>query len=156
MPTTSTGGGRMWLWGVTLSVVVFVLVFIGIAIWSFQKDVELVYDNYYDKDIVFEQQIRRVERTNALPIQPRLRYLPEQERMQIYFAPAMGHGKVTGELLFFRPSDLHQDRNFQLELQGDSLQVVHVPNLIPGLWRVKLNWTSGDLEYYLEQPITVR
>ena len=62
--------GRLWLWGVVLGILAFLGFYISFAVWTYQDDVELVYDNYYDKDIVFEQQIRRVERTEALPVKP--------------------------------------------------------------------------------------
>ena len=155
MATTSAGGGRRWVWGITISVVLFVVIFVGFAIWTFQTDVELVYDNYYEKDVVFEQQIRRVERTDALPAQPRFQYLPTTQTLTLDWPLEIRDHAPVGTVLLFRPSDLHQDRKFALALVGDSTQTLSVPNLSKGLWRVKLAWTAHDQEYYLEQRLVI-
>jgi len=148
--------GRGWAWGLTLVIVVFVLFFVGFAVWTFQSDVELVYDNYYEKDVVFEQQIRRVERTEALPVKPIIRYFRNVEKIELVFPSALGHLDPRGEVMLFRPSDLNLDRTFSLDLGADTLQTLLVPALKRGLWRVKLSWSNDDLEYYLEEPIMVQ
>ncbi|MCF7903586.1 MAG: FixH family protein [Candidatus Marinimicrobia bacterium] len=130
--------------------------FIGLAIWSFQGDVELVYDNYYEKDVVFEQQIRRVERTEALSVKPRIRYNRVSETVRLTFPSALEHINPAGELLLFRPSDLHMDRTFSLVFGADTVQVISTPGLEKGLWRAKLSWMNEGLEYYLEEPFIVQ
>ena len=154
--TDSKRAGRPWLWGLTLGILVFISFYIGLAVWAYQRDVDLVYDNYYDKDIVFEQQIRRVERTDALPIKPLLHYDQQAESLTVFFSPAMQQPAPQGEILLFRPANLQHDRTFSLELLGDSLQTIQLPDLDLGLWRIKLSWASGGLEYYLEQPLMVQ
>jgi len=151
---TKTGG--LWMWGLTTTIIVFVLFFIGFAVWTFQDDVELVYDNYYEKDVVFEQQIKRVARTQALPIKPTLTYDHTREILDVTFPLALGHSPSEGKVLMFRPANLHQDRTFPLTLVGDSLQTIELPEMDPGLWRIKLSWTSGGEEYYLEQALMVQ
>ncbi|MBT3253524.1 MAG: hypothetical protein HN995_06065 [Candidatus Marinimicrobia bacterium] len=147
--------GGLWMWGLTATIVIFIAFFVGFAIWTFQDDVELVYDNYYDKDVVFEQQIKRVARTQALTIQPILTYHQTTQVLDLKFPLALGHTPTDGEVLLFRPADLHKDRLFRLTLEGDSLQTIDLPDMDPGLWRIKLNWTSGGEEYYLEQSLMV-
>lgn len=149
--TNDQASGKLWMWGVTGSIAVFILFFAGFAIWTYQSDVELIYDNYYDKDIVFEQQIRRVERTQALAEKPLVRYYHVGKRLMLKFPRGMAMKNPEGKVLLFRPSDLHKDRNFPLMLEGDTLQIIDLPNLDLGLWRVKLNWTSDGVEYYYER-----
>lgn len=148
--------GRAWVWGTSLTIAAFMIFFIGLAIWAFQSDVELVYDNYYEKDVVFEQQIRRVERTEALPVKPVIKYYRADESLTLIFPSALGHSAPQGELLLFRPSDIHLDRTYELDLGNDTLQVISAPALKQGLWRAKLNWSHKGLEYYLEEPFVVQ
>lgn len=148
--------GDLWMWGLTTSIIVFILFFAGFAVWTFQDDVELVYDNYYEKDVVFEQQIKRVARTQALTVKPTLTYHQTAEVLDVAFPLALGHSPSVGEVLLFRPADLHQDRRFPLTLVGDSLQTIELPEMDVGLWRIKLSWTSGGEEYFLEQPLMVQ
>ena len=147
--------GGLWMWGLTATIVVFIAFFVGFAIWTFQDDVELVYDNYYDKDVVFEQQIKRVGRTQALSVKPLLKYNQTTQVLDLKFPLTLGHTPTEGEVLLFRPADLHKDRLFPLELVGDSLQTIELKDMDSGLWRIKLNWTSGGQEYYLEQSLMV-
>jgi hypothetical protein len=151
----SDASGRGWMWGIILSLLAFGLFFIGFAVWTFQTDVELMYDNYYDKDVVYEQQIRRIERADALPLKPKLTYRHASQTITIYFSPDMSQRDPQGTFLLFRPSDLNLDRTFPLSLQGDSLQTISVPDLLPGLWRMKLDWSSENIEYYLEEMLVV-
>ena len=144
------------MWGVTGSITVFILFFAGFAIWTYQSAVELMYDNYYDKDIVFEQQIRRVERTQALAEKPLVRYYQVGKRLMLKFPRGMAVQNPEGNVLLFRPSDLHKDRNFPLMLEGDTLQLIDLPNLDLGLWRVKVDWKSDGLEYYYERAFMVQ
>jgi hypothetical protein len=148
--------GRIWVWGVTLTISAFIVFFVGLALWSFQSEVELVYDNYYEKDVVFEQQIKRLERTSALPVRPVIKYYRMDERIDLVFPSSLGHSAPEGELLLFRPSDLNLDRSFSLSLKEDTLQSMLVPELKPGLWRAKLSWTFENRGYYLEEPILVQ
>jgi hypothetical protein len=67
----------------------------------------------------------------------------------------MSQRDPQGTFLLFRPSDLNLDRTFPLSLQGDSLQTISVPDLLPGLWRMKLDWSSENIEYYLEEMLVV-
>ncbi|NQV15839.1 FixH family protein [bacterium] len=147
--------GKGWLWGITISISSFILFFIGFAIWTFQGDVELVYKNYYDKDIVFEQQIKSVDRTQKLPVKPIMDYDQTTEILMVKFPAEMGHVDPRGELLLYRPADLHKDRRVPLALEGDTLQNVPLVNLDPGLWRIKLSWVNGAEAYYLEKQIYI-
>jgi len=153
--TEQKPSGKPWMWGLTATIVASIVFFVGFAIWTFQDDVELVYDNYYEKDVVFDQQIKRVARTGALLLKPVLNYNQTTQMLAVKFPLALGHAPTTGEVLLFRPADLHKDRLFPLELIGDSLQTISLPDMVSGLWRIKLNWTSGGEEYYLEQSLMV-
>jgi len=151
----SKDSGRLWRWGIVLSIAASMVFFVGLAIWASIGDVELVYDNYYAKDVVFEQQIQRVERTGALPVKPSLTYNQESQVLTLRFPSELKHLSPVGELLMFRPADLHQDRLFDLALEGDTLQTFTLPDMVSGLWRIKLSWASAGLEYYLEQMLVV-
>jgi len=153
--TEQKPSGKLWMWGLTATIVASIAFFVGFAIWTFQDDVELVYDNYYEKDVVFDQQIKRVARTEALLLKPVLNYNQTTQMLAVNFPLALGHAPTTGEVLLFRPADLHKDRLFPLDLRGDSLQTIALPDMDSGLWRIKLNWTSGGEEYYLEQSLMV-
>lgn len=153
--TTRARSGALWMWGLIVTISVCILFFIGLAVWAFQDDVELVYDNYYEHDVVFEQQINRVTRTEALVDKPILKYNQESSLLNVKFPLALGRTLTVGQVLLFRPADLHQDRLFPLTLAGDSLQIISLPDMDPGLWRIKLNWTSAGEEYYQEQAIMV-
>ena len=111
MMAEKTRDGAFWMWGLTASIIAFVIFFVGFAVWTFQDDVELVYDNYYAKDVVFEQQIKRVARTQALPVKPQLIFNQNSSVLELKFPLAMGQSPSEGLILLFRPADLHQDIN---------------------------------------------
>ncbi len=151
----SNDSGRYWRRGIILAIACSMVFFAGLAIWASIGDVELVYDNYYAKDVVFEEQIERVARTDALSHKPSFVYNQESQVLTLTFPSEIRHISPVGEVLMFRPADLHKDRLFDIALEGDTLQAFSLPDLAKGLWRIKLSWSSSGVEYYLEQMLMV-
>lgn len=154
MSNEKTSGAK-WLWGTVVGIAACMIFFVGLAIWSSFGEVELVHENYYAKDQAYDEQIKRIERTQALAAAPQFLYTKDSKQVQLIFPAALG-GAEKGSILLYSPADLRDDRRFELNLAGDTLQALDVPGLRKGLWRIKLDWQKAGLEYYLEGSIYIQ
>ena len=55
-----------WGWGIFLTIVIFMGIIVAIVASMMNREVDLVTDRYYDKEIKFQQQIDKEKRTAAL------------------------------------------------------------------------------------------
>jgi len=63
--------------------------------------------------------------------------------------------KLSGTIEFYRPSSAALDQEISFAPQADGKQAVDVAKLAAGLWQVRLKWSAGGQQYYLEQKITL-
>lgn len=142
-------------WGLGVAVlyggfVLFILVCVGYA--SLQH-FDLVEPHYYDRTLVYQEQIDKLHRTAALTEQPELTFDIASRALIVRF-PAYGQ-IVEGTVTFYRPSGAGMDFSRPLTLDSSSNQVVQDSRLIAGFWRLKLDWRMADQNYYLEQDILI-
>lgn len=143
-------------WGVGVfslygSFVFFILILVMFV--SIQK-FDFVEDNYYQKELVYQEQIDRIARTNNLEGKISVEFLANLEKIQINFPVAISN-EITGTIKFFRPSNSNLD--FELPIQLDSLmtQEVDAEKVVRGYWQIKINWSSDSIDYYSEIPFFV-
>jgi nitrogen fixation protein FixH len=113
--------------------------------------VHLVADDYYDQEIKYQQQIDRMERTNKLDEKNIIVF--NGTTVNVSIPKSLLNKNLTGEIYFYRPSDEKSDIKIQLLTDSLGLQVIPVSSLEKGLWTVKINWITGDKEYYTEKRI---
>ena len=127
----------------------FVLVYI-----SMNASVDLVTEDYYEKELKYQQHIDVVNSTNALEGKVEFQFLPSS--LNIKFPPAGEPGRYAGTIFFFRPSDKKKDFTTEVKLDSAHSQRISTEKLQHGLWRVKISWSIGGKEYYYEQPVVVQ
>ncbi|MEW6050397.1 MAG: FixH family protein [Candidatus Zixiibacteriota bacterium] len=142
-------------WGIGIAAlyggfVLFVLACVGYA--SLQH-FDLVEPEYYERTLVYQEQIDRQRRTNALAEQPSLAFESESRLLVLQF-PAYSSA-VTGVIRFYRPSGAGMDFSLPLALDPTNRQTILDPRLIAGFWRMKLDWRMDSLDYYIERSVTV-
>ena len=137
-----------WGTGIAIFLAVYMLGIIGMVIFSFQEDVNLVSEDYYQKELEYEDQIQRIRNTNKLPAQPVLIFNRQAEAVLLTFPDQLS--PVAGGVHFFRPSDFSKDKNYQLSLNQENQQTFDLTNMDTGMWRVKLVWEAEGQSYYKE------
>jgi len=60
---------------------------------------------------------------------------------------------ISGNILFFKPSDAKQDKITPIELSEFGQQIVDVKHLTKGMWRLKILWQFNGEEYYDEKVV---
>ena len=137
-----------WGTGIAIFLAVYMAGVIGVVIFSFQSDVNLVTEDYYQKELEYEDQIDRIRNTNSLATQPQLKLNRAAEAVLLTFPAELNPKK--GTVLFFRPSDFTKDVNNKLKLNKKNEQVFDFTDMDAGMWKVKLQWEAENKSYYQE------
>jgi nitrogen fixation protein FixH len=61
---------------------------------------------------------------------------------------------VQGNIHFFRPSD--QKLDFTLPLQTGTNQQFNTAKMLPGYWRVRVDFTADNQAYFVEKELIIR
>ncbi|KAA3437129.1 FixH family protein [Rufibacter hautae] len=145
-----------WWPKLIIAAFVFFALFIGNMVRQAMKsDVNLVSQDYYQKELAFQQHMEQVKATQALDSQVLLTHVQAAEQLSIVFPAGVKTAQVDGQILFFRPSDAKQDITLALNLNEDGQQHIRTATLAKGLWRVQLNWKQAGKAYYLQKDFTI-
>lgn len=139
-------------WGSGIAIT-YILFMAGVLILVFifmNQDVHLVTDDYYAKEIEYQQQIDKVERTKLLSEQPVVTF---SDGVFMVSFPKSVKNIINGEIQIYRPSDSNLDKTASIFLDAENRQLIKPPINLPGLWKVKIDWTRNDTNYYNEKII---
>lgn len=139
-----------WGWGILLSIAAFMIILIIIVGFMMTKEVDLVTDKYYDKEIKYQKQINKEKRTSKLA-----------EKIEVNFTNSSltlsfpGNTTLKGELYFYRPSDLHKDFKIPINFDDNFMQVLDISTLERGLWKLQISWSVKGDDYYSEKTLVL-
>lgn len=143
-------------WGKKIALVYLSFVaFMGFMVWKClqQKDINLVSEDYYQKEIAYQNNIDQMNNTNQLSKELTFNYKPDSQQIMLNF-PKESIGS-TGEINFYRPSDAKMDFAVKLDIANVENQSIPVSSLDRGLWVVKVSWNKDGKGYYKEEKMTL-
>ncbi len=143
-----------WGTGIALTIIVFMLSSFGFIYFSFTQDVDLVEENYYEKEIKYQEQIERINRANALSEKVDIKI--SDSMLEVNFPAVFSADSVSGKILLYRPSKEKSDLLYEIKLNSENKLYIPTNNLSLGMWKVKVNWTAEGLDYYTEKIIMIR
>lgn len=139
-----------WGKGIVLTCAVFICGIAFMVYTTMTKNIDLVTKNYYEEEIKYQQQIDKMNNTSVLDKKPTVE-TTSQEVIIIY-----PFKDVVGEITFYRPSDAKMDLKFPIQPDKNMKQIIGLDKLGSGLWKVKIKWNAGGVEYYNEEKIIVK
>jgi hypothetical protein len=70
--------------------------------------------------------------------------------------PASHAGRnAVGRIQLYRPSAMGLDRELPLQFDADGVQILDATGLIPGLWKVRVQWTVENKEFFADQKVII-
>lgn len=144
-----------WGSGIAIFYVCFMAIMIFMVIKSKQNTVHLVQENYYQKDLDYEQFRAKRQNASALTESIQIQYNSSKQSVTIVFPEQMKTS--TGKLTFFRPSNKYMDKIFKLELdkQGSMLIPINPKTIPSGKWNIQVDWESEGKLYYKETTVVI-
>lgn len=142
-----------WPIGITLFLICFAGVVIGGGIWISSHKYHLVSDNYYEKQIAYEEQIQSNSRAQALVEKPSIKVVRSQ--LEITIPENIRTHFSEGVLTLYRPSQGGLDQTIALTPDIQGQHKVTLIGMLTGNWKAKLEWMLEGEPYSMEQRIEV-
>jgi hypothetical protein len=134
-------------WGhyIFIACVTFMSMIIGLVYLTFQQNVDLVTENYYAEELVYQQRINAIN----VASQTQVNWQQQNEELLVSFPSNQFISSATVHL--FRPANQIYDR--VVEVEGTTEASVSVAELPSGYYRLKMEWISEGITYYKEEQI---
>lgn len=130
-----------WPIGIAAFIGLFFIAMVTFVIWSLGHRQDLVAEDYYERDLVYQQTIDATVRANALGFVPLAR--DRDGTFHITVQP----GSTNVRLSLYRPSDKRLDQQIDIKIEPDGTSSWPSAHLSPGRWRASLRWQFDHLEY---------
>lgn len=141
-----------WGKGIILVFTVF-MIGIGVMVYkSMTKNIDLVSNNYYEKELKYQDQINKINNTKSLAQGVKI----ETNSGAVIITYPGNSGKVTGEVSFYKPSDAKNDFKINVASGSDLKQIISTEKLTKGLWKVQVNWAMDGKEYFNEEKVMIQ
>ena len=156
-PTDKTEIAKRNLWptAVTLAFVLFFLGTVGLVVLACSHRMDLVSDDYYEKEIRFQNQLDQLGRTMALEEKASVSYESDAQCIRIVVPSAHARAGAKGVVELYRPSAAGLDRRMSLDVDGSGCQRIAAGSLLPGLWKVRVGWTANEKQYLIDEKVVV-
>lgn len=142
-------------WGKAIFII-FIVFFLGIGTMVYKsvtKNIDLVTDNYYEKELKYQEQIDKINNTNRLTEKLKIDF--DGSNVLITY-PNLPGKLITGEISFYKPSDAKSDFKIPVSAGNEMKQVIEAAKLSKGMWKVQVNWAMDGSEYFNEEKIMVQ
>lgn len=140
-------------WGIIITVLYsgFVLLVLIMVMFSFTQKVDLVTDNYYEKELRYQEQIDKINRTSQLP--EKLYFEFDNRIISVRFPNKPDPDNPDNFIHFYRPSNSNYDRIVKIITDSLNFQKIELDKekFSNGFWRVRINWVSKGTSYYVEK-----
>ena len=142
-----------WGWSMLLVYLIFMSVFL-FYFWRSFKELEsneLVTEDYYEKELKYGEVLAKKKNADTMRIQVQI--IRDVDGLRIQFPPYMKD--VEGVIILYKPDNSKLDREIKIKLDKNFTHKIPAQEMIPGRWDVKLDWTSGDVSYFLERKLSL-
>jgi len=131
---------------------VFFALFIGTVVAvCMREDISLVSSDYYNQELAYQDQIKKINNTAGLAIKPSIKIIDGKLIIEFDKTSEI----ESGDVLLFCPSNSKMDRRFKLEAARASSRKLDLSGLATGMYRVKLSWRLNGSDYYQEEVINI-
>lgn len=139
-------------WGkkITLAYLGFVALMAFMVYMCFQqKDLFLVTEDYYQKELAYEDVIIKKQNARALSSDIAIDFVDSGIKMDF----PVECQNIKGTVTFYRPSSSHLDVTMPIALNKSS-QVFPTGDM-SGNYTLKIDWTQNGKGYYVEEKLTL-
>ncbi len=137
-----------WGWKITIVYSLFVIAMVSAVIFSTTLDVNLVEENYYDKEVAFQKEIDQKQNAINDSVVFKVNVLNDSIELNIPVKEAQG------KIYFVRAADINNDKKFELKLVNGK-QKFAKELFKPGSYEIQVEWKNNNKEYYWEEKITI-
>ena len=142
-----------WGDGITIVFIFFIGFLVTALIKSRSVDHSLVADDYYAKDIAYQEHFDKVSNVSKYGKEVKVNYENDQKSLSVNIS---GVSAKEGTITFYRPSNQKSDiiKKFKIKENNQTLQMEGL-ELAVGRWKVQLEWEENLVSFFVEKDIYV-
>lgn len=141
---TSNTSGNLWAYGIIVALITFMSSTVFTVWYTSSTNVDLVYDDYYERTIGYDAHMERRDRGQMAEYKVNWSISTAKDTLYVAFP----EGVVAGTLQLYRTSDQKLDRMYDLPQSA-----IPIADLMPGQWIIRAEWTLNEVPVYTEIPI---
>lgn len=141
-----------WGKGVVIAFVCFIGYIMYFVISAFQMNFDMVTDNYYGKELDFENKQKRIE--NFRELGKKVEISQQQATLTLDYNSLNQH--LKGEVYFYHPASEKNDFRAQIVKNQEGKQVIPKQKLQRGMYKIILEWEVAGKEYYQQEQIYIQ
>jgi hypothetical protein len=143
-----------WGTGIAIFYTTFALFMIFMVIRSTYHDNSLVVDDYYAKDLAYQEQYDKIKNSNQLEQGLVIKNNGADRTLELTFPEGMGN--IKGNVLFYRPSGSANDFSVKVDQPENGKMVIPIKEgIVTGYWIVKVDWVGDGKAFYDEKNIRI-
>ncbi len=142
-----------WGMGIALFYCIFAAALFFQVYKSTQYDNSLVIEDYYAKDIAYQEQYDKLE--NTMTLSQDIVFVKNRETARIELHFPQETQQPTGEILFFNPAKANLDFTVEIDANGKNVQSIPLDRLRSGMWKVKVDWQANGKKFYSEKIVNI-
>ncbi|MCB9224763.1 MAG: FixH family protein [Crocinitomicaceae bacterium] len=136
-----------WGKGIAIVIVMFMLYIASFVYRAFQRDADLVTEDYYEQEVNYDQQ--KIDKQNYQEINGDVTITKNEDGIYLQF-PEEVDPSVSGKINFYRPDSKKFDREFELSLDQNRQQILDYDQFYEGNYEVTVQW-DGNAKHYIYQ-----
>lgn len=142
-----------WGYKITILYVCFVILIVSLVYTSVHNKEELVSADYYQQELRYQQRIEAMNNANST--EEPITYHVEGRKVTLSFPISLVKG-ISGEILFYRPSDATKDFKVNMHPASDGTQVIKGKTFTHGAYKMQLSWKFCNKNYFKEELIFIQ
>ncbi len=143
-----------WGTGIVIGMSLFVafILFFVIKISTDKRyDYDLVTEEYYQKEMIFQKEMEA--ETNSNNLESKISGQKNTDGYLLTFPNNIDYSKVEGTVFLYRPSNKQLDFQLPLELTNQNL-LIPDNSLVAGRWNTIIKWKYEGVDYLYKKEIT--
>lgn len=129
---------------------VFVVGIMFMVFKSSGEKIDLVTEDYYAKELKFQQQIDATGRTNALS--EKVKSEVKNGQLLVHFPKDFAGKKISGQVQLYYAADKGKDVNQEFSVETNTAAVA-IPAGNTGMHELHVKWDVDGVSYYYEEKI---
>lgn len=141
-----------WGHGITILTISFICFMTFLVVGAFRQNVDLVTENYYQKELEFQDRIDR--KKNQQKLKGTIQCIQKDDEIQLQFPSEISPDSIQGALVLFCPSDAAKDVLLPVTVTN-GMQRINKKQLSKGMYRLQLEYSSMGTNYYYEKDLMI-
>ncbi len=144
-----------WNWGTGIALVIIAaaLAMSFLVYKSMMVRFDLVEEDYYSAELKQNDKTKAINNVYRLSAPPEVKMFADE--INVRFPQELIGKNLNGNIKFYRPSDINLDIRIPIHLNDQGWMVISKAQFKSGTYRLQINWTVEQEDFYYEESVYI-